>query len=197
MLRGQSYAHFLDNTLLVDRTKCHNALVRYNKSADKALEYSGADRARLFSQILDPQLRPGTDKDNRNIGPWPTGSVKDHTLVESPFRCDFGYHLHLGKDSVIQPGCYFQDAGGIWVGDRVIIGPGCQLLTMTAANDCTKRRGSQGLFKAGAIRIENDVFIGGNVSILPYVTIGKGSVVGAGSVVTKVCSHVVLSNTVN
>ena len=105
---------------------------------------------------------------------------REHTLVEAPFKCDFGYHIHLGKDIVVQPGCYFQDAGGIFVGDRVIVGPSTQLLTMTAANDCNQRRGSQGHFKAGAIRIEDDVYIGSNVLVLPYVTIGKGSVVGAG-----------------
>ena len=160
MLQGQSYQHFLDSILIGDRASCHNALVRYNKSADKPSEFSQADRARLFTQILEPHLRPQAEK-MRHEGP--VGSIKEHTLVEAPFKCDFGYHIHLGKDIVVQPGCYFQDAGGIFVGDRVIVGPSTQLLTMTAANDCNQRRGSQGHFKAGAIRIEDDVYIGSNV----------------------------------
>ena len=41
------------------------------------------------------------------------------------------------------------------------------------------------LDRATPIVIEDDVWIGGNVTILPGVTIGKGSVIGAGSVVTK------------
>lgn len=188
MLRGQPYCHFVDSILIGERTACHNALVRYNKAADKPLEFTAADRARLFTQILEPPLR--VDKQRHDINP--IGSVKEHTLVETPFRCDYGYHLHLGKNTVVQPGCYFQDAGGIFVGDQVIIGANSQLLTMTAANDCAQRKGSQGHFKAGAIRIEDDVYIGSSVIILPYVTIGKGAVVGAGSVVTRVSSPVPL-----
>ena len=181
MLRGQNYLHYIDNILIKDRAECHKILAKWNKATEK--QDTATERATLFEQILQPHRRPYADK---NLPDGPTGSIKDHTLVEGPFTCDFGYHLHLGKDTVIQPRCIFHDAGGIWIGDRVIVGSDVKLITMTTSNDCTQRRGSQGLFKAGAIHIEDDVYIGANVTVLPYVTIRKGAVVGAGSVVTRV-----------
>lgn len=57
---------------------------------------------------------------------------------------------------------------------------------MTASSHSDLRKGSQGPVIGGAIVIEDDVFIGGDVIIMPFRTIKKGSVVGAGSIVTKV-----------
>lgn len=185
MLRGQTYLHYVDDILLKERASCHQVLVKYNKAADKP-DFTPAEKAKLFEQILQPHLRPKGEEQCRLDGP--VGSIRDHTIVEAPFKCDYGYNLHFGKDTVVQSGCYLQDAGGIWLGDRVIVGPDTKIMTMTAMNDCSSRKGSQGSFRAGAIRIEDDVFIGANVTVLPYVVIGKGAVVGAGSVVTRVCS---------
>ncbi|KAF1820252.1 uncharacterized protein K489DRAFT_383042 [Dissoconium aciculare CBS 342.82] len=50
----------------------------------------------------------------------------------------------------------------------------------------TNRGGSLGDYRAGMIRIEDHCFIGADVTILPYRTIGRGSVVAAGSIVTRV-----------
>jgi acetyltransferase-like isoleucine patch superfamily enzyme len=71
------------------------------------------------------------------------------------------------------------------IGDRVLIGYRTQILS---SNHCVPPA-PQRIFGAGhtkeAIAIENDVWIGGNCVILAGVTIGEGSVVAAGSVVTK------------
>ena len=190
MLRGQPFLHYLDGVLLQDRRQCKAAVERYNKAAETTSGISGHERSKYFTQILKPHKRPDYKlRDSPHSGP--AGTIEDHTIVESPFRCDYGYNIHIGKDCVIESGAYFQDAADIYIGSRVIMGPNVKLYCITASIDPSARKGSQGNVIAGAIRIEDDVFVGADVTVLPYVTIGRGAVIGAGSVVTKVSGYVV------
>jgi acetyltransferase-like isoleucine patch superfamily enzyme len=184
MLRGQPYMHYTDSTLIHERNRCLVALNQYNNAFDPNQGISPPQRADFFTRILNPGRRPNNHGGYRIYGP--KGDIGDRTLVESPFKCDFGYNVHLGHDCVISSDCYLQDGGGIFIGDRVIVGTRTQILTMTASLDARERGGSQGRVRAGVIRIEDDVFIGAGCIILPYVTIKRGAVVGAGSVVTRV-----------
>ena len=54
------------------------------------------------------------------------------------------------------------------------------------------RHGTQGPEDGAEIGIEEDCWLGGSVIVLPGVRIGRGSTVGAGSVVTKVCGRTVI-----
>ncbi|EME83996.1 uncharacterized protein MYCFIDRAFT_101699, partial [Pseudocercospora fijiensis CIRAD86] len=108
-----------------------------------------------------------------------------HSIVENPFNCDYGYNIILGNDVLVQKYCYFQDASKIIIGNRTIIGPNVRFCCMTASIDAEQRSGLRGDFMAGPIKVEEDVFIGADCIILPFRTIGKGAVVGAGSVVTR------------
>lgn len=101
----------------------------------------------------------------------------------SPFMCDYGNRINLGKNVFINSNCYLMDGGGITIGDNVFIGPSCGLYTAVHSLDFESR--NKGLEKALPIIIGNNVWLGGNVVILPGVTIGDGCVIGAGSVVTK------------
>jgi acetyltransferase-like isoleucine patch superfamily enzyme len=74
----------------------------------------------------------------------------------------------------------------ITVGSRTLFGPGVSLYSGTHPLDPDVRNGTNGPELGGEIHIGEDCWIGGQVIILPGVTIGKGSTVGAGSVVTKV-----------
>lgn len=80
-----------------------------------------------------------------------------------------------------------QDAADISIGHRVIVGPNVKFYTLSTPNSPSNRGagGNKGVFTATAIRIEDDVFIGGDAIIMPSVTVGRGAVVGAGSVVTR------------
>ena len=49
-------------------------------------------------------------------------SVDDDFRVFPPFFTDFGKNIHLGKNVFINAGCKFQDQGGIYIGDNVLIG---------------------------------------------------------------------------
>lgn len=187
MLRGQPFLHWLDNFLIGERDSCSIAIDCYNKGSKSDKGLSREAKAGLFAQVLDPGKRiHGGQRPPPQQSPGPVGSIKDHTIVESPFKCEYGYNIHLGYSSVLQAGCFLQDAADITIGDRVMIGPDVKVHTLTASIEIGSRKGSQGPVIAGAVLIEDDVFIGANSVILPYCTIGRGAVVGAGSVVTRV-----------
>ncbi|KAF2479885.1 hypothetical protein BDY17DRAFT_28021 [Neohortaea acidophila] len=191
MLRSQPYQHYFDPVLLQDRKECHAACDRYNASASSLSTSNGntsssLDRGRLFDQILKPHKRPEAPG-RQYAHTAPVGSVEDHSLIESPFKCEFGYNVHIGRECVVDAGCYFQDAADISLGHGVTLGPGVKLYCVTVPGlEAGTRGGSHGRVLAGAIRIEDDVFIGGEAIIMPFVTVGRGAHVGAGSVVTKV-----------
>ena len=76
------------------------------------------------------------------------------------------------------------NGGKIVIGNDVRIGPYTLLRASNHAFDDATRLIVQQGHKSGSIFIEDDVWIGGHVSIVPDVTVGRGSVIGAGSVVT-------------
>lgn len=79
----------------------------------------------------------------------------------------------------------FVDTCEISFGDRTMVGPNCSFFSGTHPLDPTVRNGTRGPETGKPIRIGEDCWFGGNCIVLPGVTIGKGSTVGAGSVVTK------------
>ena len=107
--------------------------------------------------------------------------VSEDFRVFPPFTTDFGKNIHLGKNVFINSGCRFQDQGGIYIGDNVLIGHNVVLATLNHDENPEKR----GNLIPSPIRIGNDVWIGSNVTITPGVTIGDNAIVGAGAVVTR------------
>jgi len=107
--------------------------------------------------------------------------VSDDFRLFPPFTTDFGKNIHLGNNVFINSGCRFQDQGGIYIGDNVLIGHNVVLATLNHEENPEKR----GNLIPSPIRIGNDVWIGSNVTITPGVSIGDGAIVGAGAVVTK------------
>lgn len=99
----------------------------------------------------------------------------------TPIYMDYGRNLIIGKNSFINFGCTFLDRGGIEIGENVLIGPNCSILTTNHPLDPKSRKATI----SKKIIIEDNVWLGGNVTVLPGVTIGENSIVGAGSVVTK------------
>ena len=98
-----------------------------------------------------------------------------------PFYTDCGRNIHIGKNVFINAGCKFQDQGGIFIEDGVLIGHNAVLATINHMEDPEKRANM--IFQP--IHIEKNVWLGANVTVLPGVTIGEGSVIAAGAVVTK------------
>lgn len=98
-----------------------------------------------------------------------------------PFTTDCGLNTHLGEGVFINAGCRFQDQGGIYIGDRALIGHNCVIATLNHNMDPAKRAN----LLPAPVHIGSDAWLGANVTILPGVTIGDGAVVAAGAVVTK------------
>ncbi|CDB10536.1 putative thiogalactoside transacetylase [Bacteroides sp. CAG:633] len=103
--------------------------------------------------------------------------------IISPFYCDYGYHIHIGKNFFANTNLVILDGADVSIGDNVFIAPNVGIYTAGHPLDVEQR--NAGLEYAYPIRIGNNVWIGGNVVILPGVSIGDGAVIGAGSVVTK------------
>lgn len=99
--------------------------------------------------------------------------------LESPGYFEIGEYSFIGPNGVMGAG------GGILIGNHVQLGPG---VTIVAENHCyadtDQRIDEQGVKHEGVI-IEDDCWLGGRVTVLDGVTIGRGSVIGAGAVVTK------------
>lgn len=110
-----------------------------------------------------------------------TGEQVDPTFnMFPPFYADFGRNIHIGKHVFINSGCHFQDQGGIYIGDHVLIGHNVVLATINHDLNPFDRHN---IYKP--IHIGNRVWIGSNVVITQGVTIGDGAVIAAGAVVTR------------
>ncbi len=92
-------------------------------------------------------------------------------------------NIKVGENFYVNQNSVFLDAGGIEIGDNVLIGPQVGLYTSLHPMDAKTR--ATGLESAASIKIGNNVWIAGGVKILPGVAIGDNVVIGAGSVVTK------------
>lgn len=111
------------------------------------------------------------------------GKVGERFILHSPFHCDFGSQISLGENFVGNFNLTILDEGEVTIGDNVFIGPNVSIYTVTHALDACQR--NAGVMRSRPVTIGSNVWIGGNVVILPGVTIGENSVIGAGSVVTK------------
>ncbi len=103
--------------------------------------------------------------------------------LQGPIQFDFGTHIRMGKGSYANFNFVVLDENRVTIGDHVFIGPNCSILTPLHPL-CHEDRNT-GVEYSAPVTIEDNCWIGGNVTILPGVTIGHGSVIGAGAVVTK------------
>lgn len=111
------------------------------------------------------------------------GNLGEEVCVEQPFHCDYGKNVTLGDRTFLNVGCVLLDCAPITFGKHVLCGPNCSFLTPIHPQDPAKRLTDMEMAKP--ITVGDNVWFGGNVTVLPGVTIGENTIVGAGSVVTK------------
>jgi acetyltransferase-like isoleucine patch superfamily enzyme len=185
MLSGRHYYPF-DKELVLERERCSTACWRFNNSNNPNNGVSPHERSRLFREILQPrdpiQISPTLASPVTNVG-----RVGDNVVVEAPFNCDYGYNISIGQNVLIGRNCTIIDTCEVKIGDNCHIGPNVSIYTATLPIDPKRRMGSKGPALGKSIIIEQDCWIGGGATILPGRIIGKGSTVGAGAMVTKVC----------
>ncbi|KAL4437008.1 hypothetical protein ABPG75_004147 [Micractinium tetrahymenae] len=163
LLAGEPY-DATDPELTDDRIHCRKLLRQFNQG----LEYDDVEgRKAVLRQLL---------------GSFDEG---EPPFIEPPFFCDFGYNIHLGKGVYLNFDCVWLDCGEIRVGDRVLFGPAVQIYPVGHHVDPAERSGVNGLEHAKPVVIGDDCWIGGGAIIMPGVTIGEGSTVAAGAVVTR------------
>lgn len=111
------------------------------------------------------------------------GACGERVQINQPFRCDWGCNITIGHDTYINFGMTVLDEAPVTIGNHVFIGPNVSIFTACHPLDAPSR--NTGDEWAEPVTIADNVWIGGCVTILPGVTIGHDSVIGAGAVVTK------------
>ena len=111
------------------------------------------------------------------------GKIGNEVHIKPPLFVDYGFNISIGAGTFINYGLVALDVAAITIGNDVQIGPNVQLLTPTHPIDPALRRAKYEA--AQPIVIGDNVWLGGGAIILPGVTIGANSVIGAGAVVTR------------
>jgi len=111
------------------------------------------------------------------------GSAGASLSVQQPFRCDYGPNIHVGDGFLANYNVTILDIAPVVIGHHVMIGPNTLITTVGHPLDPAGRREKLG--QASPVHIGNDVWLGGNVVVLPGAAIGNNVVVAAGAVVSK------------
>lgn len=110
------------------------------------------------------------------------GDFPEDSCITPPFFCGRGTRIRIGHRSFANRELLIVDEGEVRIGNDVKIGPRVSIYTVNHPMEAKSRR--SGRVRAEGVTIEDDVWIGGSAVLLAGVTIGRGSVIGAGSVVT-------------
>lgn len=127
--------------------------------------------------------RPSQTKERMEILRKLFGKTKGNFTIVSPFFCDYGYNIEIGENFFMNMDCVILDGAKVKFGDNVFVAPHCGFYTAGHPLDVERR--ISGLEYALPITVGNNVWIGAHVCVLPGVSIGDNTVIGAGSVVTK------------
>lgn len=111
------------------------------------------------------------------------GSAGENPAILPWFQCDNGKNIHVGAQFLANYNVTILDIAPVHIGDYCMIGPNTLITTVNHPLSPKGRR--ERLAQAKPVTIGNDVWIGGNCTILPGVTIGSNVVVAAGAVVTR------------
>lgn len=129
------------------------------------------------------QTRPDEGEKRREILQRLLGKCSELTFIEPTFRCDYGFNIFTHGLAVINYNCVILDTSPVHIGENAFIAPG--VCIACAGHSINPAQRAEGISTSKPVTLEKDVWIGANAVICGGVTIGEGSVIGAGSVVTK------------
>jgi len=111
------------------------------------------------------------------------GNVGEKVWIGKTFSCDNGKNIFIGNNFTGNFNLTILDIRPVHIGNNVMIGPNTMITTVGHPLSPAKRR--EHIAIADPVNIGDDVWIGGNATILPGVTIGNNVVVAAGAVVNR------------
>ena len=157
----------------------------------KGLIYNPGDKEIMREQVQYQdklwefnQLKPSQYSEKMKFMKEMFAECGDNCYIELPFRANWGgHHVHFGNGIYANFNLTIVDDGHVYVGDKVMFGPNVTVATASHPIEPTLR--ARGLQYNKDVYIGENVWIGAGVIIVPSVRIGKNSVIGGGSVVTK------------
>lgn len=159
MQAGMLYDGNYNEELAAERIRCKDTCAKYN------------------------QLFPSAEEERKKIIKELFAKTGEKFWIEQSFWCDYGYKIEIGENFYSNHNLVILDAAKVTFGDNCFIAPNCGFYTAGHPLDVEQR--NRGLEIAWPINVGNNVWIGGNVVVLPGVTIGDNTVIGGGSVVTR------------
>ncbi len=154
----QGYIWEDDDENMALQAKCKTLVRKFNELPPEAME----EREALLHDIF--------------------GEVGENVWLNAPLTAAVGKYVSIGSGTYANMNLTLIDDWKITIGKNVLIGPNVTLCTTGHPIHPSHRMDGMYSFP---ITIGDNVWIGGNVTVLPGVTIGENSVIGAGSVVTK------------
>ncbi len=157
--RQAGLPYICDSDMLAEQSECRRRLAEFN-------DYPFDEKERRETLIRSIFGSVGAD-------PW----------INAPFRCDYGYNIHVGDNFICNYNCVMLDVVPISIGNNVQIAPN---VVLAAAGHPVHPETRATQYEYGRpIVIDDDVWLGAGVIVNPGVHIGAGAVIASGSVVTK------------
>ena len=160
MLAGEWYNANFDKELIEERVVAKDLCFEFNQTRPKDMQR----RLEILQRLL------------------PKVNVEEVEIL-SPFIVDYGYNIQIGAGSFFNHNIYLMDCAEIKIGKKCFIGPNCGFYT--AIHPMLTEPRNEGLEMAKPIELADNIWLGADVTVLPGVKIGEGSVIGAKSLVTK------------
>ena len=129
------------------------------------------------------QLKPSQVQERRDFLAKIFGKIGEKCNILPPFKCDYGFHIEVGENFFANYNFIVLDGNYVRIGDNVWIAPNVGIYAAGHPLDVEDRIGGEEY--AFPVTIGDNVWIGGGVTIIGGVTIGRNAVVAAGSVVIR------------
>lgn len=163
-----------------DRERMDRGLI-YNPNDDEIME----TQLRYLELLYDFNATRPSEMDRRNeLLKEMFGSIGKNCYIEPPFRANWaGKHVFMGDNVYANFNLTLVDDANIYIGDKVMFGP--NVTVATANHPILPELREDALQYNREVHIGRNVWIGANTVMVPGVTIGENTVIGAGSIVTK------------